>query len=111
MPRVARNSASWRATCFTVETIRRKALYVLFLHPAQHQTGYPRRVTAHPDSVWVTQQARNATMALNDRELSTRFVLRDHDTKFTRGFDDVSHSQGTTGDPNPDPATEGERLC
>ncbi len=33
-------------------------------------------------------------MALNDRELSTRFVLRDHDTKFTRGFDDVFGSQG-----------------
>jgi hypothetical protein len=33
-------------------------------------------------------------MELNDRRLSTRFLLRDHDAKFTRPFDDVFRSEG-----------------
>src|SRR5204863_486295 len=50
---------------FTVETIRLKTLYVLFfieLHTRRvHLTG----VTVHPDSAWVTQQARNLAIEGN----------------------------------------------
>jgi putative transposase len=42
----------------------------------------------------VTQQATNAVIGLNDRGGSVRFLLRDHDAKFTRGFDDVFGSEG-----------------
>jgi putative transposase len=78
---------------FTVETIWLKTLYVLFFIHLSTRRVILAGVTANPDSAWVTQQARNAAMDLNDRELSTRFVLRDHDTKFTRLFDDVFHSE------------------
>ena len=32
-------------------------------------------------------------MDLNDRQLSTRFLLRDHDAKFTRAFDNVFRTE------------------
>ena len=78
---------------YTVETIRLKTLYVLFFIELGTRR-VSRWVTAHPDSAWVTQQARNATMELNDRQLSIRFLLRDHDAKFTRSFDEVFGGEG-----------------
>jgi transposase InsO family protein len=33
-------------------------------------------------------------MELNDRQLSTRFLLRDHDAKFSRAFDNVFRTEG-----------------
>jgi putative transposase len=79
---------------FTVETIRLKTLYVLFFIQVSTRQVVAVGVTAQPDSSWVTQQARNVTMELNDRLLSTRFLLRDHDAKFARAFDDVFRSEG-----------------
>jgi putative transposase len=79
---------------FTVETIRLQTLYVLFFIQLSTRRVVAAGVTAHPDSAWVTQQARNAAMDLNDRGGSIRFLLRDHDAKFTRGFDDVFGSEG-----------------
>jgi putative transposase len=79
---------------FTVETVWLQTLYVLFfLHVSTRQV-VAAGVTASPDSRWVTQQARNATMDLNDRQLSIRFLLRDHDAKFTRAFDEVFRTEG-----------------
>jgi hypothetical protein len=79
---------------FTVETIRLKTLYVLFFIQLSTRRVVAAGVTANPDSAWVTQQARNATMELNDRQLSIRFLLRDHDAKFTRSFDEVFGGEG-----------------
>jgi putative transposase len=42
----------------------------------------------------VTQQARNVAMDLDDQGLAVRFVLRDHDAKFIRSFDEVFCSEG-----------------
>jgi hypothetical protein len=64
------------------------------LHSPQHQAGHGRRVTATPDSAWVTQQARNLAIDLEQQELSIRFPVRDHDAKFTRSFDEVFGSEG-----------------
>lgn len=79
---------------FTVETVRLKTLHVLFFIHLSSRRVVVAGVTAHPDSAWVTQQARNAVMNLDDRGVSIRFLLRDHDAKFSRGFDDVFGSEG-----------------
>jgi hypothetical protein len=58
-------------------------------------------VTANPDGAWVTQQARNLLMALEERNRQLRFVLRDRDAKFTRAFDDLVRSEGAEILPSP----------
>jgi putative transposase len=79
---------------FTVETIWLQTLYVLFFIQLSTRRVVAVGVTANPDSAWVTQQARNATMELNDRQLSIRFLLCDHDAKFTCSFDEVFGGEG-----------------
>jgi putative transposase len=77
---------------FTVETIRLETLFVLFFIHLSSRRVVLAGVTAHPDSAWVTQQARNAAIGLDDRGVPIRFLLRDHDAKFTPGFDEVFDS-------------------
>jgi putative transposase len=79
---------------FTVETIWLKTLYVLFFIHLSTRQVVVAGVTANPDSAWVTQQARNVAMDLQDREATIEFLLRDHDTKFCRSFDEVFCSEG-----------------
>jgi putative transposase len=58
-------------------------------------------VTASPDSAWVTQHARNVVMDLEDQQLAIRLLLRDHDAKFSRSFDEVFSSRETKVIPPP----------
>jgi hypothetical protein len=51
-------------------------------------------VTTNPDGSWVTQQARNLLLVLEEQGRRMRFLLRDRDAKFCRSFDDVFQSEG-----------------
>jgi putative transposase len=79
---------------FTVDTVTLKRLYVLVFieHGTRmlHLTG----AAANPTGPWVTRQARNLAMALDSRMDSLRFLVRDRDTKFIAGFDEVFRSGG-----------------
>jgi hypothetical protein len=50
--------------------------------------------TANPGGRWVTQQARNLIMQLNEQEQQFRCPVRDRDSKFSFDFDTVLRSAG-----------------
>src|SRR5450756_568941 len=79
---------------FTVETAWLRTLYVLAFIELVSGRIHLSPATAHPNSAWVTQQARNLAMALDDRSLASRFLIRDRDSKYSRSFDAVLRSEG-----------------
>jgi len=80
---------------FTVETVFLKTLYVFFFIELGTRRVHLAGVTAHPDSAWVTQQARNLSWDVVDSEACFRFLIRDRDSKYTASFDEVFRSDGT----------------
>jgi putative transposase len=79
---------------FTVETAWLRTLDVLAFIELGSRRIHLSPSTAHPDSAWVTQQARNLALRLDDRSTALRFLIRDRDTKFSRSFDEVVRSEG-----------------
>jgi transposase InsO family protein len=79
---------------FTVDLLDGTTAYVLAV--IGHATRRIRilGVTAHPSNAWVTQQARNLLMDLDERAGAIKFLLRDRDTKFTAAFDAVFTAAG-----------------
>ncbi len=69
-------------------------LYVLFFIELDTRRVHLAGVTANPTGAWVTQQARNLLLVLGERGRRARFVVRDRDAKFCRGFNDVFGSEG-----------------
>jgi transposase InsO family protein len=79
---------------FTVDTVLCRRLYVLFFIEIDTRRIYLSGITANPVGEWVTQQARNLSFVLAEGTRPAKFLIRDRDTKFTAGFDEVFASEG-----------------
>jgi transposase InsO family protein len=79
---------------FTIETVFLKTVYVLFFIDLATRRVYLAGCTGHPDSVWVSQQARQLTWQLQAHDSSKRFLIHDRDSKFTGSFEAVFASEG-----------------
>ena len=80
---------------FTVETVRLRTLYVLFIIELGTRQVRFAGVTRHPNGLWVVQRARELSMERPRHATAPRFLIRDRESKFTHAFDDVFMADGT----------------
>jgi transposase InsO family protein len=78
----------------TVDTLFLKRFYVLFFIELATRRVRLAGITTNPDGRWVTQQARNLLMELDDEDARPLFLVRDRDSKFTREFDEIFRYEG-----------------
>jgi putative transposase len=78
----------------TVETLWLETLFVLFFIEHGTRRVYLAGCTAHPTGEWVTQQARQMSWKLQEREDPISYLIHDHDNIFTQAFDMVFESEG-----------------
>ena len=78
-------------TVFTLHGPR-TAYMLIFIHLGSRRV-FCTAPTYHPDSAWVTQQARNTLMWCAGQGITPEFLIRDADTKFSASFDTVWSSE------------------
>ena len=77
---------------FTVESVFLRRYYALFFIAHGSRRVWFAGCTANPTGAWVTQQARN--LGLDFSGQGVRLLIRDRDSKYSRPFDEVFHSEG-----------------
>jgi len=92
VPEGHRRRGSSRPTSSPSRRSGSKTIYVLFFIELSTRRVHVAGVTTHPDSTWVTGQARN--LAIDERLSGVRFLLRDRDAKFCGPFDAVLRAEG-----------------
>ena len=105
-PAPVRDRLSWRrflreqaasilaSDFLTVETVMLTRIFVLFFVSLDRRRVEFVATTTNPDGRWMTQQARNLMMRLDDREHQFKYLIRDRDSKFSFDFDAVFRSEG-----------------
>jgi putative transposase len=75
--------------CKTVWTpLGRQMAYVLtFVHLGSRKV-FLSPSTYHPTDEWMRQQARNVSIWAEEENIDLRFLIHDHDAKFTASFDE-----------------------
>src|SRR5262249_13454080 len=92
--RLGRRSSGRTWTCspadfFTAEVLTWNGLvtcYVLFFIELESRRVWIGRITRHPESCWIQQVARNATLEGEGYLKGCRYVLHDRDKKFCTDF-------------------------
>jgi transposase InsO family protein len=79
---------------FSVDTVFLRRLYVLIYMELASRRIVWFAVTDRPDMTWVGQQARNVVWELTESGAKARFLIHDHDTKFTGSADAVFAAEG-----------------
>jgi hypothetical protein len=77
------------AGTFCTPQVWLQRLHVLFFLEIGSRCVHLAGCTASPTGAWVVQQARRLGWRLQDGKIQARFLLRDRDSKFTAGFDEV----------------------
>lgn len=89
-------------------------LFILFFVDIETRKVFVAGVTANPNAEWVTQQARNFTMAAAEMNLGMTHLIIDHDAKYVAGFDAVLEADGVevkrVGPRAPNMNTHAERF-
>jgi putative transposase len=92
------------ADFFTVEVLTWRGLvtyYVLFFIELSSRRVWLGGITCHPDSCWMEQVARNATMQDAGYLNGCRYLLHDRDQKFCREFRETLAAGGVECTPLP----------
>ncbi|MCW2917848.1 MAG: putative integrase [Actinomycetia bacterium] len=79
---------------FTVDLLNGSQVYCLAVIEQVTRRVHVLGVTGNPTAAWVTQQARNLLMDLDDHAERIKFLIRDRDSKFVAAFDAVFQNAG-----------------